>query len=145
MSHQTFTSHLSLVSMPVDNQHTPPAERSANGTLVHLPARISFVYGGQRFITNFLARNFWSVFNGAGSVWKSVWCTSCFVRVRTEEVPTGEEGLHGGTLSQLDRRLSRVSGQSRVCAVVQEQPDYWKVVARYGVVERPEEREKRAI
>lgn len=56
--------------------------------------------------------------------------------------PTGEEGLHGGTLSQLDRRLSRVSGQSRVCAVVQQQPDYWKVVARYGVVERPEERKK---
>lgn len=54
------------------------------------------------------------------------------------ERPTGEEGLHGGTLGQLDRRLSRVSGQSRVCAVVQEQPDYRKVVARYGIMERPE-------
>lgn len=53
---------------------------------------------------------------------------------------TCEEGLHGGTLSQFDRRLSRVGGQSRVCAVVQEQPDYWKVVARDGVVERPGER-----
>lgn len=55
---------------------------------------------------------------------------------------TCEEGLHGGTLSQFDRRLSRVGGQSRVCAVVEEQPDYWKVVAGNRVVERPGEREK---
>lgn len=59
-----------------------------------------------------------------------------------EEGLTGQEGLHGGTLSQLDWRLSRISGQSRVRAVVQQQPDYWKVVARYCVVERPEESKK---
>lgn len=58
------------------------------------------------------------------------------------ETATCEEGLHGGTLSQFDRRLSRVGGQSRVCAVVQEQPDDWKVVAGYRVVERPGERGK---
>lgn len=62
--------------------------------------------------------------------------------MRTEDGLTGQEGLHGGTLSQLDWRLSGISGQSRVCAVVQQQPDDWKVVARYGVVERPEEGEK---
>lgn len=55
---------------------------------------------------------------------------------------TCEEGLHGGTLSQFDRRLSGVGGQSGVCAVVQEQPDYWQVVARHCVVERPDQRKK---
>lgn len=55
---------------------------------------------------------------------------------------TCEEGLHGGALSQFDRRLSGVGGQSGVCAVVQEQPDYWQVVARHCVVERPDQRKE---
>lgn len=61
---------------------------------------------------------------------------------REEPVATCEEGLHGGTLSQFDRRLSGVGGQSGVRAVVQEQPDYWQVVARHCVVERPDQRKK---
>lgn len=115
----------------VDNQYTPPAERSVNGTLVHLPEVVSLVY--LRFLQNFLSRR------------KRLEICLMNISFGADENggrPTGEEGLHGGTLSQLDWRLSRVSGQSRVCAVVQQQPDYWKVVARYGVVERPEERKK---
>lgn len=69
--------------------------------------------------------------------------TFCFFSADEEGgAATCEEGLHGGTLSQFDRRLSGVGGQSGVCAVVQEQPDYWQVVARHCVVERPDQRKK---
>lgn len=40
-------------------------------------------------------------------------------------------------MSQFDRSVSRVGGQSRVCTVVQEQPDYRKVIARYCIMKRP--------
>lgn len=53
--------------------------------------------------------------------------------------PTREEGLHAGAVSQFDWRVSRVGGQSWICAVIQKQPDDWKVVACHRVVKRPEE------
>lgn len=55
---------------------------------------------------------------------------------------TCEEGLHGGALSQLDRRLPGVGGQGGVGAVVQEQPDDREVVAGDRVVQGPGERTK---
>lgn len=53
---------------------------------------------------------------------------------------TCEEGLHARAVSQFHRCVSRVGGQGRVRTVVQEQPDDRKVIARYCVMEGPEER-----
>lgn len=59
-----------------------------------------------------------------------------------KRISTCEEGLHAWAVSQFDRCVSRVGGQSRVCTVVQKQPDYWKVITRYCIMERPKERKK---
>lgn len=50
---------------------------------------------------------------------------------------TCEEGLHGDAVCQFDRRVSGVGGQSRVCAVVQEQPNDGKIVARHRIMKWP--------
>lgn len=63
---------------------------------------------------------------------------SCPVKV-SDGTPTSEEGLHAGAVGQFDWRVSRVGGQSRICAVIQKQPDDGKVVARHRVMKRPAE------
>lgn len=66
---------------------------------------------------------------------------SCPVKV-SGGTPTSEEGLHAGAVGQFDWRVSRVGGQSRICAVIQKQPDDRKVVARHCVMKRPAEEGK---
>lgn len=103
-------------------------------TLIPLLALISSTDGAQCSIAHFTASC-----HGDFFFYRSI----CFFCADEEGgAATCEEGLHGGTLSQFDRRLSGVGGQSGVCAVVQEQPDYWQVVARHCVVERPDQRKK---
>lgn len=57
-------------------------------------------------------------------------------------VATCEEGLHVWAVSQFYWCMSRVGGQSRVCTVIQKQPDYWKVIACYCIMKRPKERKR---
>lgn len=45
-------------------------------------------------------------------------------------------------MCQFDRCVSRIGGQSRVCTVVQKQPDYWKVITCYCIMKGPKERTK---
>lgn len=104
-------------------------------TLIPLLALISSASGAQCSIAHFTASCHGDFF----------FFTELFAFFCADEeggAATCEEGLHGGTLSQLDWRLSGVGGQSGVCAVVQEQPDYWQVVARHSVVKRPDQRKK---
>lgn len=42
---------------------------------------------------------------------------------KQHKTPTSEEGFHIQAVCQFDRRVPRVGGQSRVCSVVQKQPD----------------------